>query len=100
MPAATAMCATSRALEPNQRWATIHSWNVPSSRADRSIIGRVLGDLEPVEAARRERQQVRELADLREPRAAEHLDRAAALGGRQVELDGLRRAREVVDAQH
>ena len=38
----------------------------------------VLHELEPVEAARRQRQQVRQLADPREARAAEDLDRASS----------------------
>src|SRR5207244_12651721 len=61
---------------------------------------RSLGDQpEPVEAARRQRQQVRQGADLREARAAEHLLRDQPLELSQVELDGLRRARQVVHAE-
>ena len=46
------------------------------------------------------RQQVRQLADPRERGLAEHLLRHEPLPPRQVELDRLRRAREVVDAEH
>src|SRR5689334_3473800 len=90
---AMSMCVTSRALDPNQRWATIQSCNAVSSRKDRSpaataaatsVIVAPLDQLEPVEAAGREREQVRPLADGREARAAEHLDRAAAPPLRQV----------------
>ena len=47
-----------------------------------------------------ERQQVGELADPREARAAEQLDRVAALVGAEVELDRLGGAGDVVHAQH
>src|SRR5690348_17326181 len=96
------MCATSRDLEANQRWATIHSFRVCSSSAATAagtsgIFGRllllVLDQLEPVEAARGEREQVAQLADAREARAPEDLDRVAARELRQVQLHGLRRAR-------
>ena len=62
------------------------------------LIGRVL-ELEPEEAARAEREQVRELADPREAGVPEQLDRHAALEGGEVELDRLRRPGEVVDAE-
>ena len=61
---------------------------------------RVGRELEDVVAVARQRHQVRELADRRERRAARHLDRHAALEPREIELDRLRRAREVRDAQH
>src|SRR5215210_5024078 len=62
------------------------------------LVRRVL-ELEPEEAARAERQQVRELADPRERRVAEELHRHASGERRQVELDRLRGAGEVVDAE-
>src|SRR3712207_2307700 len=97
----TLRCATSLALEPNQRCGRNQSRSASSgSGASGSLIARVLGELEPVEAARGEREQVGPLADAREPRAPEQLDGVAALVLREVELDGLRRAGEVVDAQH
>ena len=75
----TRASATSWDLEPNQRC---------SARARAGLIGRPASaassarpEQEPVEAARRERQQVGQLADAREARAAEHLDRVAALEG-------------------
>src|SRR4051812_23657050 len=99
------MCVTSRALEPNQRWATTQSCSALSSRKERSpaaaalpasVILTALHELEPVEAARRQREQVRQLADGREARATEHLDRVATPPRGQVELDRLGRSREVV----
>ena len=55
--------------------------------------------LEPIEAVRRQRQQVRQIADRRERNAAEHLDRYASLEGRQIKLYRLCRLREVEHRQ-
>src|SRR4051794_817284 len=97
----TLRCATSLALEPNQRWGRNHSRSASSgSGSRRSLIGGLLHELEPVEAAWREREQVGQLADAGEARAPEQLDGVAALVLGEVELDRLGRAREVVHAQH
>ncbi len=55
--------------------------------------------LEPVEAVFAERQQVGQLTDLGERDPADHLDRRLAWKSAEVELDGLRKAAEVVHAQ-
>src|SRR5918993_457166 len=98
------MWLTSRDLDANQRCSTTQSWSSCSGSQERSwrsgIAAALLDELEPVEAARRHRQQIRQLADLREARAAEDLDGVAALVLAEVELDRLRAAREVVHAQH
>ena len=65
-----------------------HPGVVLRSRAPASVRR---GQPEPVEAVPGQRQQVRQLADLRETRAAEQLDRLDALPIAQVELDRLRR---------
>ena len=57
------------------------------------------GEAEPVERVRRQREEVRQVADRRKRRAAHELHGDAALEAPQVELDRLRRAREVGDAQ-
>src|SRR5918994_991393 len=97
------ICVTSRDLEPNQRCATTQSCSASSSRketspaamaAATSVILAALHELEPVEAARREREQVLPLPDAREAGAPEDLDGVAALPLGEIELDGLRRARE------
>src|SRR5687768_15789180 len=89
----SSMWETSRALEPNQRCLTTQSCSASSSRKGRSpaataaatsVILAPLHELEPVEAARGEREQVLPLADGREPRAAENLDGEAALPLGQV----------------
>src|SRR5687767_3405482 len=82
--------ATSRLLDANHRWPRIHSCSRSSgscaSRSEPSAMPFALSldELEPVEAARREGEQVGPLADAREPRAPEDLDRVAALVLRQV----------------
>src|SRR3712207_2396665 len=114
MASSTLACATSRDFAPNQRCSTTQSCSFVSSMPVRSPaataaatsgtgglpLGLVLDELEPVEAARREGQQVGPLADGREARASEDLHRVPALEARQVELDVLRRPREVVYAEH
>src|SRR5687767_14523287 len=104
----TRASSTSRDLPPNQRCEAIvpsrtspsRKWRSPlSMRLFRSlVIGRVL-ELEPEEAARPEREQVRQLADLREARVPKQLHRHAAGERGEVELDRLRRPGEVVDAE-
>src|SRR4051794_6754442 len=87
----TLRCATSLALEANQRWGSTHSRSASSGNGvRRSLTTGLLYELEPVEAARREREQVGQLADAREARAPEQLDRVATLVLGEVELDGLR----------
>src|SRR3954453_16575930 len=87
----TPKCDRSAALAPNQRrWrsrvprrsASISRSSAPGSGTRISL----LLEQEPEEAARRERQQVRQVADRREARAAEHLLREAPLELAQVEL--------------
>src|SRR5436853_7230397 len=90
-------CETLADLAPNQRCWTSQSVSTCSSSSGSG--GIVLLEQEPVEAAGCQREQVRELADGREARAAEHLDGAAALELGEVELDRLGRAGEVVHAQ-
>src|SRR3954469_21413956 len=90
-------CETLADLAPNQRCWTSQSVRTCSSSSGSG--GIVLLEQEPVEAARREREQGGQLADRREARAPEHLDRAAALELAEVELDGLGGPSQVVDAQ-
>src|SRR5947209_1269973 len=96
--------ATSRALAPNQRWALIHSVRTSSETARREPRSRVaivvsLDEEEPEEAAGGQGEQVGEAADPGEAGAPEHLLGVAPLVGREVELDRLGRAGEVVDAE-
>ncbi len=58
------------------------------------------GELEPIERIARQRQHVGQVADRRERRAADHLDGDTAAKLREIELDGLRRALEVRDAEN
>src|SRR5689334_11335283 len=90
---------TELAFAPNQRCRTSQSARTCSSRAGSSAIGVTVLQQEPVEAARRQREQVGQLADAREVRAPEHLDRVAALVLAEIELDRLRGPGEVVHAQ-
>ena len=69
----------------------------PSTGAADRLRGR---QPEPVEAVGAERQQVGQLADLREADPAEQLDRGDALEAPQVELHRLREPGQVVDAEH
>ena len=62
-------------------------------------LDRIGAELEPVEAVLGQREHVRQLADRREGGAAEQLDRHAPLEGREVQLGGLSRAREVGHAE-
>jgi len=48
----------------------------------------------------RQSQQVRQLADAREVHVPGQLDRRVPVPVLQVEFDGLREARQVVDAEH
>src|ERR1700684_1198701 len=110
MLSAISIPATWRALEAYQRWCCTHSRSSSSSRARRIssaliwrfslIVGVLLLDqLEPEEAARTQCQQVGQLADPREPRAAEQLHRVAPLEGAEIEFDRLGRTGDVVNAQ-
>src|SRR4051794_39216682 len=84
-------CETVRVFAPNQRCCVTCSMRAfPST----SFLLLARPELEPVEAARRERQKVREPADRGERRLAEHLDghHPGELG--EVELHRLRRAGE------
>src|SRR5207248_5139499 len=74
---------------------------IPRRSAPRAERARSLRppQLEPEVSPRREREQIGKLADPRELRLPEHLDGNPALVLVQVELDRLRRARDVVDAQ-
>ena len=54
---------------------------------------------EPIEAVGRKGEQIGELADRRKQRAAAQLDRNAAGKFRKIQLDGLRRARDIGDAK-
>src|SRR4249919_2337349 len=56
------------------------------------------GEPEPVEPVPTQGQQIRQLTYRRERDSAQELDGDMALPATQVELDGLREAREVVDA--
>src|SRR6516225_8516735 len=107
---------SSRDFAPNQRWSRTWSIRAISSTCRAALIDRLperpprarggrsrrasLGHQpEPVEAARRERQQVGQRPDLRKACPPEHLLRDEPLEAAQVELDGLCRAPEVVDAE-
>src|SRR5580698_3444199 len=61
---------------------------------------RCLVEGEPVEAVRPHRQQVGQLADARKVHTAEEFHWCGPCVLAQVELNWLREAREVVDAQH
>src|SRR5215470_11843760 len=111
-----------RPFAPNQRWrgraagssattarssaAVIRAGSPGRARSDgcpldsKRLVA-VAGPLqaEPVEAVRAQAQEVGRGADGRERRAAEHLDRRGPGEGAQVELDRLRRRREVGDDQ-
>src|SRR3954454_11008069 len=93
--ARTSECETVRDLEPYQRCRVTYSIN---DRSSISLHLLFLPELEPEEAARRQRQQVGQLADRRKRRSAQHLhgDHTGVLP--KVELHGLRRAGEVVHA--
>src|SRR5579884_3991012 len=93
----TSECDTVRDLAPYHRCRVTYSI---SERSSISVHLLFLPELEPEEAARCEREEVRQLADRRERRPAEHLDRHHAGVRGEVELHGLSRAGAVVDAQH
>src|SRR5687767_2288303 len=96
----TPRLVTSRAFEPNHRWATTHSSSASSSsRTSAVILDLLLHQPEPVEAARSQREQVGQLADAREAAPPEHLLGVAPLELRQIELHRLRGAGEVVHAE-
>src|SRR5205085_3329016 len=58
------------------------------------------GEREPIEAVAGQRQLIRQVADRRKGAASHELDRDAALGPAEIELDRLRGAGEVEDAEH
>ncbi len=60
---------------------------------------RFLGQQEPEEAVRRQREQVAQLADRRENRTADDIDRHAPLVSGEIEFHGLSIAREIADAE-
>src|SRR5688572_28744209 len=105
----TRASSTSRDLPPNQRCEAIVPSSTSPSRKCRSpasmrvcsslLIGRVL-ELEPEEAARAEREQVRPLADPRELGVAEEIHGHATRERGEVDLHRLRRAGELVHAEH
>ena len=76
------------------------STSVVTSRGRTFSGSRLLVDikLEPEEAVGRQRDEIGQLADARKARAAEHFLRDAAFPRAHVELDRLRRARDVGDA--
>src|SRR6185437_1167180 len=98
-----------RDFDANQRWLSTQAPSSSVSMNERSPAAMLrarsgivclqflllLGQLEPVEPARRKRQPVRKLPDAREARTSEQLYRIAALERGQVELHGLRRARDI-----
>src|SRR5579871_5532669 len=88
-------CVTVRDFAPYHRCCV--TW---SMRAALSISLLLLArpQLEPIEPARRVREEVRKLADRRKRRLPEHLHRHHPVVLGQVELHCLCRAREVVDA--
>src|SRR5512143_729795 len=113
MPSTISMLVTPRDLAAYQRWCWTQSRRLSSSRTWRISAAGIctgsviflctvflfLDQLEPVEAAGGQRQQIRQLADARKPRAPEQLDRVTAFIRTEVEFDGLRAARDVVHAQ-
>ena len=60
----------------------------------------VLAELEPVKAVRRQRQQIRELADHAERRTARQFDRRSSREFVQFQFDRLRRSRDVRHAKN
>src|SRR3954447_2276656 len=92
----TSECETVRDFAPYQRCLVTYSIN---DRSSISLHLLFLPELEPEESARRERQEVGELADRRERRSARHLHRDHTRVLAEVELHGLRRAGEVVHAE-
>src|SRR5919106_1050657 len=103
---------TSRAFDPNQRCSTTYASSCCSSSCGSSprtsasrtsavivVVLLLFHQPEPVEAAGSEREQVGQLADAREAAAAEHLLGVAPHELREVELDRLRGAGQVVHAE-
>src|SRR5205807_7586107 len=87
----------SRRLWSSRSWAISTPWRRTGSVIQDTLP--LLHQLEPVEAAGPHGQQIRQLSDPREARAAEQLDRISPLVLAQIELDGLGGAGEVVHAQ-
>src|SRR6476661_5065055 len=91
----TSECETVRDFAPYQRCRVTYWINDCSSISLHLLF---LPELEPEEPARRERQEVGQLADRRECRSAGHLNRDHTGVLAEVELHCLRRAGEVVHA--
>src|SRR6187397_1831165 len=72
---------------------------VPLATAPLAAEGSDIGQLEPEEVVGAQREQIRQIADVREVDPADELDRDTAAIAREVELDVLREAREVRDAE-
>ena len=90
--------ARARALEPSPAVAQDQRGEFLCGRLRLDLLG-LVGQQEPEEAVGRERDHVGPVADARERAAAEHLLRNAALPRAEIDLGGLRRARQVGDAQ-
>ena len=95
---AALMAAIGRRFALNQRW-TASQEGSNASRHPGPVSAFAVGQLEPEEVVRTERQQVGQLADPRELDAPDQLDRHPVLEAAEVELDVLREARQVRDAQ-
>src|SRR3954469_12654446 len=100
----TPKCDRSAALAPTQRRPRSHRPRCSSSTSRSRVPGSATGlvlllEQEPEEAARGQREQVRQGADPREAGAAEHLLRMAAGELAEVELDRLGGPRDVVHAE-
>src|SRR6185312_6885314 len=93
----TSECETVRDFAPYQRCRVTYSIKDCSSMSLHLLF---LPELEPEEPARRERQEVGQLADRRERRTAQHLHGHHTGVRREVELHRLRRAGEVVHAEN
>ena len=69
--------------------------------ARHDVLGLVaFAELKPVEAIRRQRDHIRQLADRREAGATQHFQRNAVLPGRKIEFGGLRRSGQVGDTEN
>src|SRR5262245_33196551 len=100
--AASATVSSSRSAAPYQRWRGRKSGSSETMSSGLNIRIPVLPlvvEGEPVEAVRRERDEVRQLTDRWERYAADHLDRHLAGVIGQHQLDWLRETTDVVHAQ-
>src|SRR5215468_8610826 len=94
----TSECETVRDFAPYQRCRVTYSISDCSSISIHHLL--FLPELEPKESPRGERQEVGQLPDRWEGRTTKHLHGDHPRVVREVELHGLRRAGEVVHAQH